>query len=90
MNADARFRRAMRAALAWATTTGWPTRSQDLAIAAEVFRKQGGPPDPLSEALLQALAASGNTDALRHRVLLCRLVLRAVEMLPPKGSGKAS
>ncbi len=90
MKSDARFQQAMRAALAWATTTGWPTRDQDLAISADVFRRGNPYPASLSEVLFQALAASGNRDALRHRVLLCRLVLRAAEMPPLKGGGGAS
>ena len=84
MTADDPTRAAITDAANWMHATGWPTRSQDLALAARMFTKTGKLTSPnLLAELITALRGTGDEESVVHRAVLCRLTIRLWLAAPP-------
>lgn len=80
---DQKFRRSLADAIAWANATGWPTKSQDMAITIAVVQKFAGKDVNLALEIAKALPCGNDDEGLRHRAVLCRVAARLTGILGP-------
>ena len=77
-------RAAITEAANWMHATGWPTRSQDLTLAAGLLTRTGTLTTPnLFAELITALRRTGDAESVVHRAVLCRLTIRLWLAAPP-------
>ena len=77
-------RAAITDAANWMHATGWPTRSQDLTLAAGLLTRAGKLTSPnLLAELITALRRTGDEESVVHRAVLCRLTIRLWLAAPP-------
>jgi hypothetical protein len=75
----------IQAALQWRETTGWPTKAQDLALAAQLYVRYREPTEcgtihagwheALAQALFEELSRRHPAEEVAHRHLLCLLII---------------
>jgi len=81
----ARLNDMIQAALHWREASGWPTKTQDLLLAAQLYARHRGPTEPetihsgwreaLARAMFDELSQRHSPEDVVHRHLLCLLII---------------